>query len=175
MPDKNCSVPRRNRWDRLVRLARYWYLRVIRQRSSPHNIALGLGLGMFIGAMPIIPFQTVTVIVLAFALRTSKLSAWLATCYSNVFTMVPFYSFLYMLGKLVYPVQTTFDSTKLEMSQMIAQGWDMFLAMVFGGFIFGIPASVVTYFLSRQAVVRYRKLRDERRRAKRDRQLGRDS
>ncbi|MGE4293769.1 MAG: DUF2062 domain-containing protein [Desulfovibrio sp.] len=155
---------RRQWWTRTKRISRYWYYRIIRQNASAQNIALGLALGVFVGALPIIPFQTITVVVLAFLLRTNKFSAWLATCYSNVFTMVPFYSFLFVIGKLVMPFEgVTFDPKHLSMKELIATGWDAFLVMSAGGLVFGIVAALLTYFVSLQAVRRYRKLRHERR------------
>lgn len=152
-------------WTRTKRVSRYWYLRIIRQNASAQNIALGLALGVFVGALPIIPFQTVTIVAVAFVFRTNKLSAWLATCYSNVFTMVPFYSFLFVIGKLFMPFENvTFDPEHLSMKELIATGWDAFLVMTAGGVIFGVVAAVLTYFISLQAVRRYRHIRHERRR-----------
>lgn len=149
---------------RMVRCSRYWYLRVVRQHASAHNIARGLALGVFIGALPIIPFQSVVVIALAFVLHTNKFSAWLATCYSNVFTLVPFYYFLYRVGILVVPVQgLVFDPKHLGMRELIAAGWDLFGVMMLGGVLFGVPATVITYFVSLKAVQRYRHMKSERR------------
>ena len=165
MNKKTTREDRRHWWTRTKRITHYWYLRIIRQNASAQNIALGLALGVFVGALPIIPFQTITVVVLAFFLRTNKLSAWLATCYSNVFTMVPFYSFLFVIGKLVMPFEgVTFDPKHLAMKELIATGWDVFLVMTTGGVVFGVVAALLTYFVSLQAVRRYRMLRHERRR-----------
>ncbi|MGE4505335.1 MAG: DUF2062 domain-containing protein [Desulfovibrionaceae bacterium] len=156
------------RWERFKRSARYWYLRIIRQNASPHNIALGLALGVFVGALPIIPFQTFTIIALAFVFRTNKLSAWLATCYSNLATMVPFYTFLFCIGNAVLRIEGVhFDPKKLEMMQLIETGWDVFLVMCAGGVIFGIPAAVLTYLVSLRLIRRFRILREERRARKR--------
>lgn len=118
-----------------------------------------MALGMFIGALPIIPFQSVVVIALAFVLRVNKLAAWLATCYSNVATMVPFYYFLYLVGSAVTPFHVAFDPTKLEMVQLLDAGWEVFAVMITGGLAFGIPASVLTYFLSVFIIRRYRQRR----------------
>jgi uncharacterized protein (DUF2062 family) len=132
----------------------------MRQNSSPRNLAAALALGMFIGAMPIMPFQSVVVIALAFAFRVNKLAAWLATCYSNAATMVPFYYFLFVVGKAVTPIKdVAFDPGKLEMEQLISTGWDVFLVMFAGGLAFGIPATAATYFLSLFVIRRYRQRR----------------
>lgn len=146
-------------WTRTKRWARYWYLRLMRQNSSPKNLATAMALGMFIGALPIIPFQSVVVIALAFVMRVNKLAAWLATCYSNAATMVPFYYFLYLVGSAVTPFNVAFDPTKLEMEQLLQAGWKVFAVMFAGGLAFGIPATIVTYFLSLFIIRRYRQRR----------------
>ena len=132
----------------------------MRQNSSPKNLAAACALGMFIGAMPIIPFQSVVVIALAFVMRVNKLAAWLATCYSNALTMVPFYYFLYVLGEAVTPFDNVaFNPNQLEMTQLINAGWQAFVVMFAGGLAFGIPATVVTYFVSLFVIRRYRERR----------------
>ncbi len=159
---------RRERKHRLLRLARYWYLRVVRQHASPHTTARGVCLGFVIGALPIIPFQTVVSILLAFAFRTNKLVTWLATGYSNVFTMVPFYYFLYRIGIFIFPFENVaFDPKHLEMTELIHAGWEMFLVMVAGGVVFGAVGGTALYFLTLFAVKRYRQIRRERRQRKR--------
>ena len=156
-------MPKRSLFSRSKRTGRYWFLRIIRQRATPENLGRGMALGVFIGAMPIIPFQSVTVILLAFVLRTNKLAAWLATCYSNPLTMIPFYSFLFMVGKMFYPAgRLAFDASRLEMESMIAAGWDFFLVMLVGGLVVGVPAAAATYFVTVAAVRRFRRLKAER-------------
>lgn len=173
MKRRKTSLERRHWWVRIKRLTRYWYLRIIRQNASARNIALGLALGVFVGAMPIIPFQTFTIVALAFVFRTNKLSAWLATCYSNVFTMVPFYSFLFVVGDLILPFEgVTFDPNRLAMKELIATGWDAFLVILTGGLIFGVLAGTMTYFFSLYGIRRYRRLRRERRRKRLERETG---
>ncbi|BCS86971.1 DUF2062 domain-containing protein [Pseudodesulfovibrio sediminis] len=147
-------------WTGSKRWTKYWYLRLMRQQSSPKNLATACALGMFIGALPIIPFQSVVVIALAFVLRVNKLAAWLATCYSNAATMVPFYYFLFMVGKTVVPVEgVVFDPNNLRMVDLIDAGWKLFGVMFAGGLVFGIPATIVTYFGSLFVIRRYRERR----------------
>ena len=157
--DELAANDRLGRWSRAKRWTRYWYLRLMRQNSSPRNLAMAAALGMFIGALPIIPFQSIVVIALAFVLRVNKLAAWLATCYSNAATMVPFYYFLYLVGSAVTPFHVTFDPSRLEMEQLLSAGWEVFAVMFTGGLAFGIPASVVTYFLTLYIVRGYRRRR----------------
>lgn len=147
-------------WTGTKRLTRYWYLRVMRQNSSPKELATALALGMFIGALPIIPLQSIIVLALAFVFKLNKFAAWMATNYSNAITMAPFYFFLFHLGKVVVPYEgTPLDLNRLEMVQIIESGWDLYVVMFAGGLLFGIPATILTYFLSLYGVRAYRKRR----------------
>ncbi|QGY41366.1 DUF2062 domain-containing protein [Pseudodesulfovibrio cashew] len=159
LPPEAPQQARPDWWSRLKRWTKYWYLRLMRQKSSARNLAAAMALGMFIGALPIIPFQSVVVIGLAFLFRVNKLAAWLATCYSNAFTMVPFYYFLYKVGSVVTPLNVAFDPNNLAMEKMISAGWDVFLVMLAGGLAFGIPATIITYFVSLFAIRKYRERR----------------
>lgn len=147
-------------WARSKRATRYWYLRIMRQKSSPKELAGSLALGVFIGALPIIPFQSVVVVALAFVFRVPKFAAWLATCYSNAFTMAPFYYFLFHVGDFFLPFDDlTFDPSRLEMSQLLDAGWQLFSVILAGGLLFGVPATLLTYIVSLQLIRRYRQRR----------------
>lgn len=147
-------------WKGTKRWLRYWYLRIMRQNSSPKELASALALGMFIGALPIIPLQSILVLALAFVFKLNKLAAWMATNYSNAITMAPFYYFLYTVGKAVVPYQgTPLDLNRLEMVQIIESGWDLYVVMFAGGLIFGIPATILTFFISLYGIRAYRKRR----------------
>ncbi len=159
-PQKPKQEKSRDWWTGSKRWLRYWYLRLMRQNSSPKSLALALALGMFIGALPIMPFQTVVILFFAFFMRVNKLAAWLASCYSNAATMVPYYYFLFLIGKAVTPFDSVvFDPSQLEMKQLIASGWEVFVVMFSGGLVFGIPAAILTYFLSLFIIRRYRQRR----------------
>lgn len=147
-------------WNGSKRWTKYWYLRIMRQKSTPKQLAAALALGMFIGALPIIPLQSIIVIALAFVFKLNKLAAWMATNYSNVITMGPFYYFLFHVGKTIVPYEgVTLDLNRLEMMQLIESGWDLYLVMFTGGLVFGIPATLLTYFVSLFAIRTYRKRR----------------
>ena len=147
-----------NWWYRIKRFFRYHYLRLMRLRKSSHEIALGLALGIFVGFLPIVPFQSITVLILAFIFRGSKIAAFSGTWISNPLNWVFFYYGLYLVGSLILPFpEVKFDPEHLEMGELIAAGWKVFATMVAGGLILGIPSSIITYFLTRKAVVEYRK------------------
>ena len=147
-----------NWWNRIKRFFRYHYLRMMRIKKSSHEISLGLALGIFVGFLPIVPFQSITVLILAFIFRGSKIAAFAGTWISNPLNWVFFYYGLYLVGSFVLSFPgVTFDPEHLEMKELIAAGWKVFATMLVGGLILGIPSSIVTYFLTRKAVVEYRR------------------
>lgn len=168
-------------WIRFKRIIRFHYLRIIRLSTSAHSIALGIALGVFVGALPIIPLQTASVLVLAFIFRANKVSAVICTFYSNVFTLIPFYALLYLVGGFVLhalgmPVEresmslhelmeyfgTIFKPEDLSMGELFKQGWRFFLVMMLGGVIIGVPSAFGAYFLGRRGVLSFRSHRARR-------------
>jgi len=134
-------------WNKLKRTFRYWYLRIIRLKSSPESIALGLAVGVLVGFWPIIPFQTVVAIAFAFVVRGNKIAAALGTWVSNPLNVPFLYYLFYQIGKLFWPVQAQLDRSHLDMHSLIQSGWDIFVAMCLGGTILGVPAAILTYFV----------------------------
>jgi len=119
-----------------------------------------MALGIFVGFLPIVPFQTVVVITLALIFRANKITAGTFTFISNPLNLIPFYYMLFAVGQFVLPFDgIAFNPDHLTMKEMIAAGWDFFMVMTAGGVILGIPSAVVTYFVGRWGVLTYRKRR----------------
>ena len=156
-------------WEGLVRFSRYWYLRVIRIQATPHTIAIGLAVGIFAGLLPILPFQTIVAVTLAFVVRGSKIAAALGTWITNPLNWVPFYMLCYFIGKVIVPFDVPpFDPTQLEMTQMMEIGWKFFAVIMAGGLVMAIPGSILSYFLGFKAVKLYRDKKAERMARKRE-------
>ncbi|CAK7011069.1 MAG: hypothetical protein DELT_02086 [Desulfovibrio sp.] len=142
---------------KLKRFIRYWYLRLVRIQASPHNIAIGLAAGVFIGLLPVLPFQTVLAVALAFIVRGSKIAAALGTWISNPLNWIPLYMTCYYVGKAVVPFDVPpFNPSQIEMTQMIEMGWKFFAVMMIGGFVIATPIAVVSYFVAFKGVQTYR-------------------
>lgn len=146
-------------WVSFKRLLRFQYLKLLRLKTSTHNIAMGLAVGIFVGCLPVIPFQTVVAVVMAFVFRASKVAAALGTWISNPVNMIPFYTMLYYIGSLVLPVEAHFDPHHLELKAMLHQGWEIVIVMFTGGILIGVPLSILTYILCFRSVNAYRQKR----------------
>ncbi len=143
---------------RLGRTSRYLWLKFLRIEASPHNIAIGLAAGVFIGLLPVLPFQTVLAVALAFIVRGNKLAAALGTWVSNPLNWVPFYILFYYVGSLAVPFEVPpLDLQQVEMMQLIEAGWQLFAVMMLGGLIIATPSSVLSYLIAYKIIVVYRK------------------
>lgn len=143
--------------EKLKRFIRYWYLRLVRIQASPHNIAIGLAAGVFVGLLPVLPFQTIIAIGLAFVVRGSKIAAALGTWVSNPLNWVPVYMMFYYVGRAVVPFDVPpFNPSQLEMAQMLEMGGKFFTVMMVGGLVVAIPSAIISYFLAVKGVQVYR-------------------
>jgi uncharacterized protein (DUF2062 family) len=80
------------------RIERFVVLRVLHADDTPHRLALGIALGMFIALTPTMGFQIVLVLLLAPFIRANGRVGVPMVLITNPFTMVPIYGFNYWLG-----------------------------------------------------------------------------
>lgn len=149
---------------RLLRRIRHAYLLLMRAKAPPHATAMGLAIGVFIGFLPIIPFQTVTAVGLALVLRCGKIAAALGTWVTNPFNVPLVYISLYKVGIFVLPLEgIAFNPRNQTMGELLRSGWDLFWVMGLGGVLLGLPSALVTYFVALMVVRRYHAFRARRR------------
>lgn len=141
--------------------------------DSPHDIALGLSLGMFIGFLPIMGIQMAVVLVFVLPFRkANKIAAVAGVWVTNPLTVIPIYAFIYWVGTAFYPAEyvLTSEILKCKMRDIIqldgfidqtqaflSLGADIFLPMCIGGAIVGFIAMFPTYFITRKLIQNYRK------------------
>ncbi|MFW6147047.1 MAG: DUF2062 domain-containing protein [Thermodesulfobacteriota bacterium] len=142
------------------RRLRFIYLKTIRLRGHPHELALGMAFGIGIGMMPIIPIHMITAVALAVFFGASKITAVAGTWICNPVTIYPIYRYSYEIGvfilgfdhrtTLFVPVTQAIGSGEyLTATQTILSGGSMAVAsFLFGGLVLGLVFSVPSYFLS---------------------------
>ena len=95
--------------------------------DSPHAIALGTAIGIFIGLTPTVGIQTVLVLALVILSRPfvyfNATAAMLSTYISNPLTMVPLYYFWYRLGAWFIPGTATVDQFRALLNFDGFAGW----------------------------------------------------
>lgn len=143
------------------RQIRYFYLRFIRLRGEPHELALGIAFGIFAGMTPIMPFQIALAVTLALIFKASKIAAALGTWVSNPLNWYFLYYYSYKIGASILGVpgkSRIFSSVMVSIRQgeeaiaIIAKiagaGGTMAAAFIVGGLIMGLAAAIPSYFIS---------------------------
>jgi uncharacterized protein len=146
---------------------------VLHADDTPHRIALGAAIGVFVSFTPTIPFHMVLVLLLATLLRANKIVGLPFVWISNPFTFVPVYAPAYFVGRLMLGHQYTwrrFFLTAKEAVQAlhahegwwhVAQAWwaavtQILWPLVLGSLVVAPVAGVITYFAVANIIETYR-------------------
>ena len=142
------------------RSTKYIYLRFLRLRGDPHDLALGMTFGVFAGSMPILPFQTAFAIFLALIFRGSKITAALGTWISNPLNWYFLYFYSYKIGSWMIGLPSTskvFHSVMASIHQgegawivfnkIAGAGGGFMASFLLGGLVLAIVFSLPTYVL----------------------------
>lgn len=130
----------------------YWWQEFLRQlkelRGKPHELSLGMAIGVFISVTPTIPFHTALAVALAILLRASKLAAALGVWVSNPLTIPIFYYGSYRLGRFVLGMPELTLPSDYSFLAIIKLGGSVTAAMLHGGVLLGILPGLLAYFLT---------------------------
>jgi len=152
------------RWAKAKRSLRLLYLRLMRLKGQPKEVAGGMAIGVFVGMTPTVPLHTVLAVLIALILKRSKLAAALGVWVANPF-MLPFIYFLdYKVGQLL----TGADAPSLAISNfsianLIDLGWSISFPLFFGGVITGILCAIPSYYITKRLILLYQARRRQRR------------
>jgi len=132
-------------------------------QGDPHYIALGMGIGIFVGITPTIPLHTVIALALAFIFRGSKAAAVIGVWVSNPLTIPVFYLASYKVGRFLLGNLSPFSGKPQSILELLQLHMDVAMAMTLGGIIIGIPSGVAAYFITRKIFItmRARKKKNE--------------
>ena len=117
-------------------------------RGKPHEISLGMAIGVFIGITPTVPFHTVLAVSLAVLLRASKLAAALGVWVCNPLTVPLFYYGSYRLGSFVLGLPGLNLPSDYSFLSIIKLGKHVTVAMLHGGVLLGILPALLAYVLT---------------------------
>ena len=135
--------------ERIFRGARYRYLRLILLPESPHRIALGLSLGIFVALTPTVGAKMLISVAMAVLFKGSKVAAALACWLTNPLTVPFFYAIFFIIGRATTPFgHSIVLPISWKAQDLFALGQDVFLAMLIGGMILGIIFAPISYILT---------------------------
>lgn len=163
------------------KVKQYWKLvrdfcvyKVLHADDPPHRLALGIAVGMFVTLTPLIGFQMLISVFLAWLLRANKLVGIPLVWISNPFTIVPIYYPCYLLGCVLLgeeAVNERWDELSAAWHQLISDPattwgakvrfwWEGFMEFVaplcLGCLVVGLVMGVLSYYVSLYAIRAYR-------------------
>lgn len=149
----------------LYRRLSYQFRRVRVLGGSPHSLALGCAVGVFMGIMPVLPLRSVLILLVAPLTGANVIAALVVgTTVANPFFLALWYSLALAFGNMLVTEAVSWDrvSAALENVQQAAGfsdrlssaadiGWDIVVVLLAGGFLIALPAGIATYL----AAIRY--------------------
>jgi len=151
-------------------IKRFFIYRVLHVDDTPHRIALGVAIGIFITWTPTIGLQMVLTLALAALLRANKFVGVPFVWISNPFTLVPIYGPNYWLGTKLLGGGYDYERFMGFVNAAMTTGgwferlgaaweamWQIFWPLWAGSTVVGLCLGVLTYFAIRFAVVHYRR------------------
>lgn len=153
---------------------RQMYRKLLQLDDTPHSIALGAALGMFITFTPTVGIQVLIVLILSMVVRFNRFAAIVLIYLSNPVTIIPIYYADYVIGLFVQGESgLSLEEFGLRWDQSVSTagevgfwgatqvlfkslGTDVIIPMFIGGGVLGGFVGVVTYPLTLSWVQRYR-------------------
>ena len=148
----------------IKRAWRYFYLRFLRLRGTPHYISRGLAFGVFAGCFPLFGLQTIIGVLLAIIFRGHKLTAAAGTWVSNPLTYVPILAFNYKIGQFLLgfsigKTQVSLPDNWQSWIELKESGLVFLITLFFGCLVVGLISAILTYIVSVRFLSRWRKRR----------------
>jgi len=147
----------------------FFIYRVLHIDDTPHRIALGVGIGMFVTWTPTIGLQMILVVALSWLLGANKIVGVPFVWISNPFTIVPIYYPNYLVGRAILqsncPAPDFVKAARAggsvvnRMQVWWTETCNALAPLWVGSILVGLVIGVLSYGLIYYAVVKYRKLR----------------
>jgi hypothetical protein len=153
------------------KLERWFIYRVLHVDDTPHRIALGLAIGVFVTMTPTIGLQMLLVVALATLFRANKLVGVPIVWASNPLTVVPIYYPSFLLGRALlgerYSRQAFYTAVTKAFTQQDSwwaqiKAWyeatmSIFAPLWLGSIIVALLLGALTYVFMQRFIVLYRR------------------
>lgn len=158
------SPSRAKRTRQSIRKGAEWswgaFKRMIHSRSTPHQIALGAAIGIFVAWTPTIGFQMALAVPICLFLKANPLASIPPVWITNPVTAVPIYGFNYRVGRFILggpsfqefgrQMRDVFNAMRtdgvwMSLQHLLQVGEEVFWPLVIGSVIVGLLLAVTAY------------------------------
>lgn len=141
----------------------YIWRRLWRLSGSPHTIALGVAVGVFVSCTPFLGLHVLLAMLVTWVLRGNVLAGIFGTMIGNPVTYPPVWFATYDLGNWFLGMRA--DNVDVTSTLMSERSFDMILPiivpMAVGSVPVGLAAGSISYLLVKSAVAAYQHQRRE--------------
>jgi uncharacterized protein len=125
--------------------------RLLTMEGKPQKVALGYALGIFLATTPFVGLKALIALLITQLCKWKKVAAIIGVYHVNSLTGPFFYAFSFFLGKTVMGYDCSFNFPDHVGFQAIlicfAGSKEIFISLLVGGLIIGIPLSFIAYKL----------------------------
>jgi uncharacterized protein len=128
--------------------------------DPPHKLAFAFALGIFIAFTPTIGLHLITCLVMAWALRLSKLVIITASFINNPWTVAPLYGFCFWFGIKVTGSNLTIPDIPWDtigLGDILPILKPFLWPFIVGTLVIGTISAIFSYFLFYWGIMQYRK------------------
>ena len=163
-------MPLREAWHK----AGEWFVHLLHLDESAHRIALGVAIGIFISLTPTVGIQMLLIFFITSLFRASRVAGVPMAWITNPATLVPIYSFNYMIGRALVGGPPGHTGAKFEEAlaavanpdltwwHMVKEWWDLMtrvaLPLWVGSVVVGAIAALAGYGLMYYLIRTYRRI-----------------
>lgn len=135
----------------------------LKSNNTPQEIALGIGIGSFVGVIPLYGLHTIIIISLAFIIRKANKLAMLAASAIFMPPVIPFLIWAeYNIGRLIlygrYPAMDFATMKNLRWGDI----GNIYLVILLGSAALGLAYSIIMYALSLYISTKIQKRREKK-------------
>jgi uncharacterized protein (DUF2062 family) len=130
----------------LSRAGLYVWHRLKRLKNRPHEVALGVAIGVFVSFTPFLGLHLALCVVLCMSLRASVMAALIGQVFGNPVTLPFIYLAAWQTGGWVMGADvTSLTLTSLNWTAMLAGWQQLLLPLCVGGLLLGLPTAALSY------------------------------
>jgi uncharacterized protein len=122
-------------------------------QADPRPVCMGYALGVFLATTPFIGLKVAIALVITYIVHWNKISCIIGVLHINILTGPLFYGLSFVIGRTVIGTHLAFNPSQLLSFKgflALATGSaDVFLSLLAGGMVLGVPLSVGAYFMAR--------------------------
>ena len=129
--------------------------------ENPQKVSFGYALGVFLASTPFIGVKVPIAILLTALFKWNKIASIIGVFHVNLLTAPLFYGFSYLVGRFVLGQETgnslPGNFTMKACYDLLTGNYMVFLDLLAGGCILGVPMAFAAYFFSLSVIRRKHK------------------